>query len=348
MSKFTDSGDFASTSFDKSGKGRKPSITETETSFGTVVDVLTGNDENFGGVGDITLRIRNDQNRLLLTTASPMNPHQFTVPLPNELVHCIKDPIEGEWYYTGIASEKGLLNHLLNGHSITTLPDKDVPYSGKYFKSMPRMVRSLDMYEGDTVLQGRFGQSIRLTGSNPNLPELPWKSSTDSASPIITLRNGYLPRESFNTDASAIWLTSDQMFEIPLVSELPTDLQNNRDNFGSGQIVLFSERLVFGTRTDSIILSSASTIALCTPNWQHDVDVVLDALIDLIEQVDKITTEMQNTSRASATQTFPVPIVGSTLLSVQSPTFTTALQNTINIQQSVKQIKSNIEALKQK
>ena len=50
----------------------------------------------------------------------------------------------------------------------------------------------------------------------------------------------------------------------------------------------------------------------------------------------------------SSQQTFPVPGVGSTLLSVQAPRFSTSFQNTIRIESSLWQLKTNIEALKQK
>ena len=240
-----------------------------------------------------------------------------------------------------------MLNHLLNADNISLIPDTDAPYSGKYFVSMPKITRTLDLYEGDVVMQGRFGQSIRLAGSNPNI-DLPWKSTTNSASPITIIRNGYLPVEDFETDSAGIWLISDQEVSLPLQATLPTDFQSNRDNFGSGQIVLYSDRIVIGSRTDSILLSTANTIALCTQKWQHDVDTVLNTLIDLIDEVSKLTTEVQNQARASATQTFPVPIVGSTLLSVQAPTFSTSLQNTINISSKINTLKSNLQALKQK
>ena len=345
MSKFSDNNTLTDISFG-SKTGRKGSVAQ-ESAMGSVVDVLTSSDTSLTSIGDIIVRIKTQQSRLLTETASPINPHCFTIPLPNEKVHCVKDGVTGEWYYTGIAGERGVLNHLLNADNIAVKPGTDAPYSRRYFISMPKLVRTLDVYEGDVLMQGRFGQSIRLAGSNSSL-DLPWKSTTNSASPITIIRNGYLPVEDFETDSAGIWLISDQEVSIPLQATLPPDLQNSRDTFGSGQIVMYSDRIVIGSRRDSIILSTADTIALCTQNWQHDVDTVLDILTDLIEQVSKLSTEVQNQARASATQTFPVPILGSTLLSVQSPTFSTSLQNAINISTTVSTLKSNLEALKQK
>ena len=82
--------------------------------------------------------------------------------------------------------------------------------------------------------------------------------------------------------------------------------------------------------------------------WQHDVDTVLDTLSDLIEHVKSLSTEVKNQALASAQQTFPVPVVGSTLLSVQAPRFTTSYTNSMNIETKLTQLKTNLDALKQK
>ena len=354
MSKYTDSGELTESSFARGARSRKSAIEGMEHAMGTVMKVLPGNEVDKRGIGDVLVQIKNTNAALETHNVSPLNPFQFTVPLPNELVHCIKDGLTGDWYYTGIAPNRGLINFLINGHQTIELPDGDDGkesnglYTGDYFQAMPNIARSLDVFEGTTLLQGRFGQSLRFDGSNPELNEVPWKSSQNSASPITILRNGYVPIEQLNADASSIYLTSDQELEIPLQVPLPTDLENSKDTFGKPQIILYSDRLVLGTTSDSIILSSADSIALCTPNWQHDVDSVLNIMEELIGEVEKIASEVRAIAQASATQTFPVPIVGSTLLSVQSPAFSTSTNKAITIGQKLKQMKSNLDTLKQK
>ena len=353
MSKYADSGELIESSFSRGAPDRKSSISGMEHAMGTVVQVLAGNEVDYRGVGDILVQIKNTNAVLEEHTVSPLNPFQFTVPIPNELVHCIKDGITGEWYYTGIAPDRGLINFLMNGHQTIELPDEgdgtesQALYTGDYFVAMPNLARTIDVFEGTTLLQGRYGQSLRFDGSNPKV-DVPWKSSQGGASPITILRNGYVPIEQLNADASSIYLTSDQEIDLPLLATLPTDLENNRDIFGKAQIILYSDRLVLGTSSDSIILSSADTIALCTQNWQHDVDSVLDLMEALLGEVEKLSTEVRTIAQASATQTFPVPIVGSTLLSVQSPTFSTSTNKVITIGQQLKQLKNNLDSLKQK
>ena len=349
MSKYSDNDSLPSLSKGStSSASKQESFNNTDSGIGSVVDILAGNDEDFTGVGDIIASIRNDQGRLTTHTLSPINPHMFTIPLPNEKIHCIKDGITGKWYYTGIAGEKGQVNYLMNANNITYKNEEgDIPFHGNTFLPFPDSARSLDLFEGDVIMQSRYGASLRFTAANPNV-EQPWVSSTNSVSPITILRNGYLPTENFNTDAAGIWLTSDQHVEIPLAVDLPSTIQQTRDTFDSGQVIIFSDRVMLGSRSADIVLASKETIALCTPNWQHDVDIVLDTMLELIEEVKKLSTEVKTQAMASAQQTFPVPGVGSTLLSVQAPRFSTSFQNALKVESAIMKMKTNLEALKQK
>jgi hypothetical protein len=348
MSKYSDSEEFIQFSAGRNPSSNKTEdFTKTKHAMGSVIGVLPGNDDDNRGVGDILATIMNDQGRLKKVALSPMNPHMFTIPLPNEKIHCVKDSKTGLWYYTGIASERGMVNHLLNATNIVYGSDGTTPHSGEYFVSMPDAVRSLDLYEGDVVVQGRFGHSLRFTGSNPAL-NTPWQSSTKSASPLTVLRNGYLPEENFDTDSAGIWLTSDQYINVPLKSDLPQAIQSTKDKFGGGQIILFSDRLMMGSKTSDIILSSKKTIALCTQEWAHDVDIVLDTIYETLEQVQKLAAEVKAIALASAQQTFPVPALGSTLISVQAPNFASSYGNIINLEGTLTQLKTNLDALKQK
>jgi len=348
MSKYSDSPELVNLSIGTTpSTNRQTSFTNMEHAIASVVQVLAGNTSDYRGVGDVQVTIKTDQGRMLTTTVSPMNPHMFTIPLPNEKIHCIKDSVTGDWFYTGITSERGMVNHLLNANNITYIKGTSDPYTGNTFVPLPRSARSLDLYEGDVVTQGRFGQSLRFTASNPTT-DVPWISSTNSVSPITILRNGYLPQEDFETDSAGIWLTSDQHIEIPLQSDIPATLQSSRDKFGSGQVILYSDRIIIGSRSADIILSSKKTIALCTQVWVHDVDTVLDTLSDLVEQVKSLAGEVKSQAIASAQQTFPVPGVGSTLLSVQAGSFASSFQNAMTIESSVMSIKTKLDALKQK
>lgn len=138
-------------------------------------------------------------------------------------------------------------------------------------------IKPLRKFEGDVILEGRLGNSIRLgstilqDGKDINS----WSNSGTNGDPIILIRNGqgdngsvgYLPtEENINTDASSIYLTSNQ--KIPLTvssnnyysysSETPT--QPNQ--YIGKQVIINSGRLIFNTTEDHLLLSSAKSISL--------------------------------------------------------------------------------------
>jgi len=95
---------------------------------------------------------------------------------------------------------------------------------GKYFKELLN-IKTLVSYEGDYILEGRFGNSIRLGSTNigVNIPDEinnTWSTSGRIGDPITIIRNGqsseldskgWVPTiEDLNDDATSIYLTSNQ------------------------------------------------------------------------------------------------------------------------------------------
>jgi hypothetical protein len=79
-------------------------------------------------------------------------------------------------------------------------------------------IKPLRPFEGDNILEGRFGNSIRLGSTTKNLN--PWSENGENSDPIIIIRNGqyndnndetFNPNiEDINNDDSSIYLTSNQ------------------------------------------------------------------------------------------------------------------------------------------
>lgn len=100
-------------------------------------------------------------------------------------------------------------------------------------------IRNIVSYEGDVIMQGRFGQSIRF-GSTVKSKSIPnfWSSNTESreGDPITIIRNGqnkalvgegWVPiLEDINSDGSSIYLCSGQEINIQLAS-------TNLNSFGA-------------------------------------------------------------------------------------------------------------------
>ena len=159
-------------------------------------------------------------------------------------------------------------------------------------------IHPLLAFAGDVITEGRWGNSVRL-GSTAKTDSIlygnNWSSTGEDGNPITIIRNGqptdaneegYLPIvEDINKDLSSIYLTSNQT--IPLettITNNPT-ISNNQPqsigSYGGSQVMLNSDRLVFNTKVDSIILNSQSTISLTSINttgiYSQEGDVVLQS-----------------------------------------------------------------------
>ena len=159
-------------------------------------------------------------------------------------------------------------------------------------------IHPLLAFAGDIITEGRWGNSIRL-GSTAKTDSIlygnNWSNTGEDGNPITIIRNGqpndasedgYLPIiENINKDLSSIYLTSNQ--SIPLSSSItnnPTISNNIPESVGSyqgSQVLINSDRLVFNTKADSIILNSQSTISLTSVNtmgiYSQEGDVVLQS-----------------------------------------------------------------------
>jgi hypothetical protein len=93
-------------------------------------------------------------------------------------------------------------------------------------------IKNLQYYEGDSIVEGRWGQSIRL-GSTVKGKGIanPWSSQGTSGDPIIIIRNGqgkqtvkeaWIPTiEDINSDASSIYICSGQSIYIKDLDNYP-------------------------------------------------------------------------------------------------------------------------------
>lgn len=133
-------------------------------------------------------------------------------------------------------------------------------------------------FAGDNILEGRFGNSIRLgnTSKTKGTIKNNWSGAGENGDPITIIRNGqpetsseegWIPlTENINKDLSSIYLTSKQ--KLPLLtditsfpaisSEQPTEVSSYNKN----QIILSSGRLVFSTNSDHLLLNSKKSISL--------------------------------------------------------------------------------------
>ena len=125
----------------------------------------------------------------------------------------------------------------------------DIPL-GNYFNEQLN-TKALLPYEGDFILEGRFGNSIRFGSTNisdniPNTSKNSWSDEGQTGDPILIIRNGqgeqgeqgWIPIiENINRDQSSIYLTSNQKiknFQVssPHFSSWKANIESPTDETG--------------------------------------------------------------------------------------------------------------------
>lgn len=186
------------------------------------------------------------------------------------------------WYYiTSIDVQSSMNENMLPGVS-DAVPQETIDQikPGKNFDR--KSVSPLQPYEGDLIIEGRWGNSIRfsstidLTGPQDhyNIP-VPWKGANAQGDPIIVLSNGRknIPNKQFvsediqNDDAS-LYLTSTQKIPNLLLgnaeNRTPLKKYPNESQFAKSQFIGIADRIVLKAKTDIVVLDSPNAIILNT------------------------------------------------------------------------------------
>lgn len=249
------------------------------------------------GTTDYSITTKNQNYKV----AYPLQPGLKNYPLINEIVYLTSQPTKKLQVRTGARalyyiSIVNLWNH--SHHNAipyaagSSTPENSKSYQdtalgsinkltdstgtiklGEYFQERPN-IYPLQPFEGDFIYEGRWGNSIRLTGTAPN--RNPWSSEGTQGDAITIIRNGQTDNpnkngwdftvEDINTDPSSIYLTTTQ--KIPLTASstnyfsYKTDTPTNPDEYIGNQVLLNSGRLIFNTTEDHLMLSSAKSISL--------------------------------------------------------------------------------------
>ena len=139
-------------------------------------------------------------------------------------------------HHNALPTTKGMLDDLTkqdyeqteNGIVVRQIEDEGTDIDlGDYFKEQIK-IKPLLPYEGDTIIEGRFGNSIRLGSTNIGEDILEenknrWSNMGETGDPITVIRNGQLEDtdekgwvhtiEDIDDDASSIYLTSNQQLK---------------------------------------------------------------------------------------------------------------------------------------
>jgi hypothetical protein len=136
-------------------------------------------------------------------------------------------------------------------------------------------IKNLQPFEGDIFYEGRWGQSLRFGSTVNNSPiSNPWSRTGQNGDPLTILRNSqyddgkdaWIPQvEDINKEGSSIYMTSTQAIPIEVSSKSYSSYKlapTKPKQFAGEQIILNSGRLLFNTKSDSILMSSKNSINL--------------------------------------------------------------------------------------
>jgi len=222
-----------------------------------------------------------------LPIAFPLDKNVKNLPVRNEIVEIIQIQ-SGHCYYRkigmtfnpsvtaeddAIASEFAKENQLQNnaqeynnvattGISNTNESNKSATKGyGKYYEAK-QYLHNLKLYEGDFLIEGRFGNTIRLSGynnvDNKYAPSLILRNNESGISKTDKYKENQSVEEDFNRDGSIIAMTSEQ-FELPftpgtLSDKGSTDFETKPASFTNYPTKLIGDQILINS--GRIILSS--------------------------------------------------------------------------------------------
>ena len=323
------------------------------------------------------------------STAYPLFPNLKNYPLLNEIVYIIPLPGKNiledtndidNYYFSPMnlyqnVHQNGIPNNLVQqltpnsqnktnqeveAGSINKTTGEEAELNlGKTFTERP--IKDLQMFEGDVSLQGRWGNSLRF-GSTVKSPLNDWSESGENGDAITIIRNGQQENdeeawkpisENINEDKSSIYLTTSQKIPIEVASNSYNSYENAPtlpNEYVEDQVILNSGRLLFNSKSDSILLSSNQSINLnsinsvnidtTTLSIQSDKillgsknateavllgDKTVDTLKDIVTEVTSVFNQLQ-----SLIGNMGVPFVPLNAASIAANTKLEAIKNTLD------------------
>jgi len=239
--------------------------------------------------------------------AKPLFPQSSYFPLLGELVYIIDLPSPATQEIDG-ASQKYYItpiNIWTNTQVNAQTPSKEIPV-GKTFVEKDD-IRNLLNFEGDYILQGRKGNSIRFGTTVKNLSyRNSWSNNSlgDDGDPITIISNGHqwdrsiesrisqsFFVENINVDASSIYLTTSQKIPLssskvdinPITSPIPV-----KEYIDGSMIIVNADRVVLNSKKENLMFFAERNIEISTLNT---INLNADTSIHLNAKIQKDPTK---------------------------------------------------------
>jgi hypothetical protein len=267
--------------------------------------------------GAIVVRLRSTGNSIAQEViAIPANPNFINVPLYGEQV-IVFSAIDGRtedtktdlYYYLPWINTHGIINNGIMPYIHDTIPE-DKGY-GTYAVSSPfkskepeqlsfeeKNIVTIQPYQGDNIIQDRFGSILRFTSTHKNLDaysQEPFWDSETAGDPLVALscgvdgtdqEDGYFTIENPDKDAAFIYLSkSHKISNLTLAQPKVGKEVKPVSSYDKSQVVIGSNRLIFNARVEEIVLCAKKDVKIATPAWQTDMDEFFTLMLAFLDEV---------------------------------------------------------------
>ncbi len=256
-------------------------------------ELKDGSDKDWSKLGSVSVRMVNSQfdtPLISVGTVKPLFPNSHPLPVRGEYVVVVT--FNKQNFYINVLNLFDNVNSNVSPGLSGIRPEENVEedFIYEHFE-IDNEIRNLWPYQGDSILQGRWGQSIRF-GSNI-IPDSHEDEDDKPDSPNILIRAGQLVdadafdksgvvqnlkesskkpvKEDINADGSSIWMTTDQSVKLDikgtnaLSHEYMSSTQSDDQPIEGGkQIVINSDRITFNTKQGKILGFSHDGIGFST------------------------------------------------------------------------------------
>jgi hypothetical protein len=254
------------------------SSTAASSQYGRVVYViLTADDpkcKDASMINGVFYRVpgkgANEDNTDGLSFAYQGNTTMRVIPMVGEIVQIENKPAAGgvtSKYWTGIVLIWNHPHH--NASPDTKQPEwRDNILGGVKEQAT---INPLQANPGDTVLEGRLGQSIRFGGNKGKLPGI--IDDSNDGKPVVIVSNGQivtdngndLIQEDIDKDFNSIYLVSDHKLPITPINKKRdsyTTKPLSSNQYKGNQVVVNGGRLYFNAKEESAFISAKNSIGL--------------------------------------------------------------------------------------
>jgi len=173
------------------------------------------------------------------------------------------------------STENGSVRRVTDGSTDINLNSPVNPSQNTFVEKAD--IHPLMPYMGDSLFEGRHGQSLRFGSTAKSKSEINnnWSSTGINGDPITILRNGqptkvsnegWIPIvENISQDLSSIYLTSYQKIPFSIANEnfvSYTTPPTTPAQYANPQIIFNSDRIVLNAKNDSILISGQNSVGI--------------------------------------------------------------------------------------